>query len=226
MPPPLGVPAEAGVPASLGGVPGLELGSALCDAARAPAKLELEGAGACTRSPLGARTQGIKQEPARAQARTSPPSAFRVLAPTGVTRSYEQRTLSATAHVHVSNVRAVSKPIRETRTVCCKCRTSSYSELPPGATAAQHLPRCRLALRRTASTPAGVCFPPLGHSEEKIRTKVSRASSRSALAILLAAVSVLCTHPRSSKVGKVGDTTSRAAQRHLNFELSFSFDAR
>jgi len=46
---PLGVPAAARVPTSLGSMPSLELGSVLCNAAGALAKLELEGVGVCTR---------------------------------------------------------------------------------------------------------------------------------------------------------------------------------
>jgi hypothetical protein len=45
--PPFGVPTTDGVPASLGGVPGLEPGSVLCDAVAVT--VALERVGACTR---------------------------------------------------------------------------------------------------------------------------------------------------------------------------------
>ena len=68
---------------------------------------------------------------------------------------------------------------------------------PPGATAALHLPRCRPALRRTTSTPGLRRESKFRSCPEKTtrrgnHTRLLRASSRSALAMLLAAVR--CMH--------------------------------
>jgi hypothetical protein len=113
--------------------------------------------------------------------------------------------------------------------VCDKRRTFSWSVPPPGATAARHLLRCRQALWHIVLTPGSYCVPIQSDiSKRELRTRVLRASSRSALAMLLAAVlmhtftiwwdsrDLVCTHQVEGS-----DTTSRAAERYLNYCKSF-----
>ena len=83
---------------------------------------------------------------------------------------------------------AVSSPLEITRTMCGRRHTSSCSAPPPGAIAMQHPSQCRPALRRTASTPRLNKFRYSLTYQREMHTSMSRASSRLALAMILAAV--------------------------------------
>lgn len=146
---PLGVPASVGVPASLGGVPGLEPGSVLCDAEAVA--VALAGAGVCTRCHGRANVarparHSVSSEKSSRQTRAMKHQPY-LVCNCARHRQCQHRT------------QAVGRaPLEKARTVCGRRRISSCSALPPGATAVQHQSQCRPALRRTASTPGHVEF--------------------------------------------------------------------
>lgn len=195
---PFGVPARVGVPASLGGEPGLEPGSVLCDAEAVA--VALAGTGVCTRCQGRANRAG--------PARHFVSSGILTLNPGNEAPAVPCLQLRTSPSARTNQ--AVSSPLERARTVCGRRHTSSCSAPPPGAIAMQHPSRCRPALRRTASTPGLIKFRYSRTYQREMHTSMSRALSRLALAMILAAVR--CTHRLSCPSGRQSDTLSRAAE--------------
>jgi hypothetical protein len=188
----LGVPVAAGVSASLGGVLGLEPGNVLCDA---PAAAALKGTGGCTKGVAG-----------------------RSVVSAGLHKRHGKRDVTLSATTSECQRSEEDKREGEIRTVCNRHHTFSYSAPLPGAIALRHRPRCRLALQQTVLTPVHHKIPfSLSHSIGKSYTSVLRASSRSALAMLLADTNG--AHILGSRNGDIGHVQATSLKK-INYYRS------
>jgi len=120
-----------GVPASLGGEPGLEPWSVLCDALAV--MVALGRVGVCTR--CGHWRTREKEDNRRVPVRHS-----RQFRNPSRRKMKHQPYLGYNYARYISTIHNCAQPFREKRTVCGRCRIFFCSALPPGVTAMRHRP--------------------------------------------------------------------------------------